>query len=735
MHGRDTLDVFDFGTLFQSLVRTLKTGTLRVSSGETEKYLYMNGGKIEAVFTSQSRFLLGHILVHMRALDREDLRVVLERQKSAPERRPLGESLVAAGLIEASVLDEAVLYQVMEELLEVFYWESPRYQFYPGSIDESLPEVPRQLNRVGATLAVDEVLLYVTKTMDDIARFQVVCPSLRDIYVPLVGVDRLKAHAACIPDDLTIFNLLDGRRSVADLFNDLTMTQYDAMERLCELRNTEFIRPLDRDELMELATKKSPPLGPELRLSMIIRARELGATDPALWVHSARALEELGQTEDAIEEWLRFSRRSIGGGQTDAAIRGAEEAIRLGPEHLPAFDLLLSIYAAEGRDAPEAEVLSELARIHNAAGNAGKAAAALERAAELAPRNEAVLLARASSYELAGVSKAAGDAYLDLGRLRVRRGILAAAGEAFAKAVELCPASVQARDALIGFYIQKGEGNLAAQEIQDLIPMLISSGKDQGTEPAKVLQSLRERLIESESQSEPVVFYLVDAAVQCGLSGFAVDLLKEATVAARARGKLPIAARAVTKALELRPTNIALLSLAAEIHGIRGDVDAAAIQHRALAATYAFAGDVIRQEEALRDLLACAPFDAKGIEILTDLLIDRGAKVEAAEHTFRLGHLHCAIGRTRQAVECFDRAWRLVPSESRYGRFLSVALAEVLGKGDNLSATVGILDKFREQGDHLAVLQATLPPMVFGLTPPIRRSAVRESYQELGKLF
>ncbi len=735
MQGRDTLDVFDFGTLFQSLVRTMKTGTLCVLSGEAEKYLYMNGGKIEAVFTSQSRFLLGHILVHMRALEPVDLESVLERQKSSPERRPLGEGLVAAGLIEKSILDEAILHQMMEELLELFYWESPRYRFYPGPIDETLPEVPRRLNRVGATLPVDEILLYVTKTMDDIARFQAVCPSLRDVYLPLVEIDRIRTHPDCTPDDLRIFGLLDGRRSVADLFNDLIMIQYEVMERLCALRRLEFIRPLEWRELVELATGEDPPPPPAMRLGMITRARELGASDLSLWVHSARALESLDRAGEAIEEWLEFSSRSMDAGQTAAAIRGARAAIRLGPDHLPAFELLLSIQVAEGREAREAQVLSELARIHNAAGNAGKAAEALERAAELAPRNESVLLARAASYESAGISMTAGDSYLDLGRLRARTGDLHGAGEAFAKAVELCPASVRARDALIGFHIHQGETNHAAREIQDLIPMLLSVGGDEQDEPARVLQSLRERLVEAESQAEPVVFYLADAAVQCGLSGFAVDLMKEATAVARARGKLGIAARAVTRALELRPRNLSLLSLAAEVHSDRGDADAAAIRHRELATTFASLGDVVRQEEALRDLLACAPFDARGIAVLAELLIERGATVEAAEETFRLGHLHYAAGRIREAVESYDGACRLDPSESRYGRFLSVALAELLGNGDSVNATESILAMFREQGDHLAVLQATLPPMTTGLTPPIRRSAVRESYQKLGKLF
>jgi tetratricopeptide (TPR) repeat protein len=735
MDGRDTLGVFDFGTLFQSLVRTLKTGTLRVSSRDTEKYLYMNAGKVEAVFTSQSRFLLGHILVRMRALDPADLDAVLQKQKTAMRRKPLGETLVDAGVIDASKLEEAVLYQMMEELLEVFYWETPRYQFYPGAIDETLPDVPRELNRVGATLPIDEILLYVTKTMDDIARFQAVCPSLRDVYRPLVDTSRLHTLPGYTPDDHAIFGLLDGCRCVADLFTDLLMIQYEVMERLCEFKKAGFIRAVDREELVELATASEPPLRARTRLDMLVRARELGLTDLTLWKHCAQVLTELDRTDEAIGEWLDYSRRCLAGGEAEEAVRGAEAAIELEGSNLSAHEQLLNIYESTGDTERQAGVLAKVARIHADRGHDRRSAEAMEQAAELAPHDRAVLEARARHYEEAGIAAAAGEAYRDLGRMLLEAGEVEATQAAFAKAVELTPASIRARDDLIGFHIQQGEVGAAAQEIQDLIPMLLSSATEKKEDPSEVLLSLRDRLVEADSQGEPVVFYLADAAIQCGLHGFAVDLLKKATIAARENGNLAVSARAVTKALELKPKNIGLLELAARVHRARGDALAAAEQHRALATMYASVGDVVKQEKALRALLDCAPHDAGGLDGLAKLLRQRGAKEESAEQIFRLGHLHYATGRVKWAVECYDEACRLVPGESRFARFLSVALAEVLGKGDHLKGTAGILDMFIEKGDHLAVLQASVPPLSFGLAPPIRRSAVRESYQQLGKLI
>ncbi len=735
MDGRDTLDVFDFGTLFQSLVRTLKTGTLRVSCGQTEKYLYMNRGKIEAVFTSQSRFLLGHILVRMRALDPADLDTILEQQKVAPEHLLLGEGLVAAGLIDTQILDAAILYQMMEELLEVFYWESPRYQFYPGPIDETLPDVPRKLNRVGASLPIDEILLYVTKTMDDIARFQEVCPSLRDVYQPLVDPDGLNALADSTPDDQKIFSLLDGRRSVSDLFSDLIMTQYEVMERICALRKADFIRPADREELMALATEEDPPLAVRTRLSMLTRARELGLANPDLWKHLARALEELNRTAKAIEAWLNYSRRAMGGGETEAAIEGAKVAVRLGPAHLPAHEQLLSIQVAVGREDRQAEVLSDLARIHAENGDLGQASEALERAAGLTPENEAVLLARAKNYETAGIARAAGDAYLDLGKVRAQSGMLKAAEDAFAKAVELAPSSVRARDALIGLQLEAGRVSEAALGIQDMIPFLLSTAPEMEEEPIEVLRSLRKRFAGAGCQGEAAMLDLADASLLCGSPGLAITILKEATAAAREAGNLVVAARAVTKALELKPNSIGLLTLAAKIHVLQGDTDAAARQHRCLVDIYGKVGEVVKREVSLRDLLACCPHDAGVIEDLAAVLTARGADSEAAEQTFRLGHLHYVAGRSKQAVECYDRACRLAPDQARYSRFLSVALAEVLGTGDSLGATESIFEMFQQQGDHLALLQAALPPLTFGLSPPVRRSTLRDSYRKLGQLF
>ena len=94
MKGRSSLDVFDFGVLLQALAGSLKVGSLRVVSGPKEKYIGLNRGTIDAIYTTRSRFRLGRILYNMRALEMETLEEVLAKQKSGELKGPIGKVLV-----------------------------------------------------------------------------------------------------------------------------------------------------------------------------------------------------------------------------------------------------------------------------------------------------------------------------------------------------------------------------------------------------------------------------------------------------------------------------------------------------------------------------------------------------------------------------------------------------------------------------------------------------------------
>ncbi|MEN8150589.1 MAG: DUF4388 domain-containing protein, partial [Planctomycetota bacterium] len=130
MQGRSSLDVFDFGVLLQALAGSLKVGSLRVVSGSKEKYIGLNRGTIDAIYTTRSRFRLGRILYNMRCIEMETLEKVLAGQKSGELSGPIGKVLVECEHISQEDLDAALHYQLVEELLEIFYWSDVGYEFY-----------------------------------------------------------------------------------------------------------------------------------------------------------------------------------------------------------------------------------------------------------------------------------------------------------------------------------------------------------------------------------------------------------------------------------------------------------------------------------------------------------------------------------------------------------------------------------------------------------------------------
>jgi tetratricopeptide (TPR) repeat protein len=733
MEGLDTLAVLDFGTLFQSLVQTLRTGTLKVSSGDHEKFLFVNCGKVEAVYTSRSRFLLGRILVSMRALNDNDLRKVLDEQRSSESPLPLGESLLQAGMITEDVLSEAVRYQMMEELLEVFYWESPRYLFFPGPIREALPTVPRELTRVGESLAVDDILLYVTKTMDDVSRFQDVIPSLRDVYEQAVKPGRLKNLPDHTPDDDEIFKLLDGRRSVSELFAELSRIQYEVMERLLVLRKAEYITPLDGRRLLHLAVHPTSGFTPDRRHSLLLRARELGVKDPELWAEVARVLAEMGETDLAGEEWLAYGRRVLAGGDTKKALHGAEEALKLVPGNLSALEFRLSVEVSLGRESRQAEVLAEIGELYARAGRTKEAVEAFDRAVLLSPRDERILEVRAENFAAAGISKAACRAFVSLGTLRARIGNMREAEQALYTALRHNPASVRARNALIGVHLETGRPDAAADELKDLAPLLLTAFDDRCDMAVDLLQALKERLVKSRYAAEDVMLVLAEACVQCDETGLAVKVLRESIRARQRKGDFEGAAESVRRVLLLRPNNVALLRQAAGIHSRRGDPLAAAVQYRKLGLIFKKCGDLERQEEAVRSLLKSAPYDEAAITNLADLLTGRGAEAEAAEQWSRLGYLHRAAGRVDRAVECFDRACTMAGTEVRHGKALASALEEALNAGRSVGSHLELLSLLERQGDHPTILAAGLRLLERDDAPEEVREAVLTSHREIGK--
>ncbi|MHC4858527.1 MAG: DUF4388 domain-containing protein, partial [Planctomycetota bacterium] len=331
MTGLSSLDLFDFGGLLQALAQSLRVGTLRVKSGSKEKYIYLNRGQVEAVYTPRSMYRVGRILYNMRALELDELREVLEDQQSGSANGQLGEILLERKLINEDDLQAALRYQVIEEIIEIFYWKDVSYEFFSGSPEETIDERIRNYTRVGGSQDASGMLLQVTKILDDVEQFNRIAPSLKDVYEVVEDVEDLPS-AQERPEHVTsLLMLIDGQRDVGEVLREMRMNRFDVMESFCSLRHEGVIRPKNSFELFMLAENLRDTLPADKRCRIYERVAELGVDGFDVTVRLAETYEELSENEKASECYLEHAKMLLEIGDLDSAEPAAGRAVSLNP--------------------------------------------------------------------------------------------------------------------------------------------------------------------------------------------------------------------------------------------------------------------------------------------------------------------------------------------------------------------------------------------------------------------
>ena len=261
--GTDSLEVFDFGLLLQALSQSLRVGALRVTGLQGEKYIYFSRGKVKAIYTRKSKVRIGKILYNLRVIGKKELKDVIDDQAAVRVTQPLGDELVARGLIRQDALDAAIRYQMTEELLEIFYWKDYSYEFISGPAERSLKGLSEDFARVGGSQNVGDLLLNVSRIIDDMEKFNRIIPSVRDIYELTVDPQDYLERQGGSNRLFELLGLIDGQRDLREILNEMRMNRFDVVELLCRMRTAEIIRPKNGLELLLLGENQRTVFPPE----------------------------------------------------------------------------------------------------------------------------------------------------------------------------------------------------------------------------------------------------------------------------------------------------------------------------------------------------------------------------------------------------------------------------------------------------------------------------------------
>jgi len=224
----------DFGIadILQLLAQQQKTGILLVERQTESAEIYFFNGQVIETRSSRHSDRLGEMLVRGGYVTRQQVEAALDRQGDTFDY--LGGILVRDELIQHDVLQQALLTQMFETFFDILQWRDGQYKFIPEKFKKKgvLENIP----------GIQSILLDVLRMIDEWPEIAKVIHSFDMLFVLNEG------HS---PDDieideLPVYQLIDGKRSVQEIVDGSLMGRYAACKILVELLQDGIIKPAGR---------------------------------------------------------------------------------------------------------------------------------------------------------------------------------------------------------------------------------------------------------------------------------------------------------------------------------------------------------------------------------------------------------------------------------------------------------------------------------------------------------
>ncbi len=226
----------DFSTVglpdvLQLLSAGSKTGTLVVTLGSGASHLYFREGKIIYAASSDQKESLLNILVRIQGItpeQAEEIRVKSKKTKKSIEYiLKYGKYVSKEQLIQASmILAKEIVYDLFRRL-------EGKFEFREGELP------PGDAMSLTVSLGAFSLIMEGTRQIDEWSRIRKVIPSMETVFKPDRDPENLDMDLA--EDELKVFSLVDGVRSVRMICAAARKSEFDVCRILYALKSADII--------------------------------------------------------------------------------------------------------------------------------------------------------------------------------------------------------------------------------------------------------------------------------------------------------------------------------------------------------------------------------------------------------------------------------------------------------------------------------------------------------------
>ncbi|MHC4393480.1 MAG: DUF4388 domain-containing protein, partial [Planctomycetota bacterium] len=344
--------------IVRSLARQRRTGTLKVSEGAgAVKYIYFREGNVDHVRARQPRTTIGRALFKRKKISHKQLRQAVERHERTGER--LGQCCLQLGICDEAAVREALIFQAVEEVTDLFSWAEPRCEFHRGAPPLDIFDFEDQRDPLG--LSTDALAREAARRARERLEHRRQIPSSADIYAPspeaLYSMKRPPEGSA----EEEMLQYLDGERDVDELLEVVRLSDLEALRTLIRLIHSGDVVALTPHQLLQVGAECERGGKLQKAHRLYLRAEAAGLEQLDLPNRIAKLADALGRPEEAIARYLEFAERCRYEDLPEAAVAAYRKALEIDPGYVQATEDVVSALCELGMSDEAADVLKKTA--------------------------------------------------------------------------------------------------------------------------------------------------------------------------------------------------------------------------------------------------------------------------------------------------------------------------------------------------------------------------------------
>lgn len=343
---RGDLEQINLADIFQTLGMSKMEGVLRIRNPLEERQVYCRDGYLRVHVPGRlATRRLGQRLVQAGLVQADQLRTALLEQRK--DKQPLGQLLIAHGLVSQEAVDEIIASQVAEDLFALFTWRHGTFEFWKGEPGAELQEIFKSCPEY----EVNSLLLEVARRSDE---WESILDAIGSLDEVPKGVRDLGADEELGELHQQLLPACRGQQTYRELADQTTHGLFEVARAARDLVREGLVANID-DAAMVAVAQNHAEMGNNKRALVVLQTLRDRPGDRPMGILQtmAKALEQAGERRLAGNLLLEAAQR-----HTDpvAALDLARSARALVPHDVGILSFLRTVLVAYApADSPELE--------------------------------------------------------------------------------------------------------------------------------------------------------------------------------------------------------------------------------------------------------------------------------------------------------------------------------------------------------------------------------------------